>query len=103
MNEQDTRISELAGEVLRLSRNTLLVNLRFLDAALSRLEPMELPELIYATDGRYLAYDPRHVCPLRRLRSHGRVHAGVVNKKSREKETYEADPFIRPAFGEAGQ
>ena len=61
MNEQETRISELAGEVLRLSRNTLLVNLRFLDAALSRLEPMELPELTYATDGRYLAYDPRHV------------------------------------------
>ena len=55
------QFSRLAREVLTLSRNQLLVNLRFLDAALSRLEPQELPELTYATDGRTLAYDPRHV------------------------------------------
>ena len=61
MDESERRISELAREVLRLSRNTLLVNLRFLDAALSRLEPVEIPELTYATDGRALGYDPRHV------------------------------------------
>jgi len=61
MNETDNRIAALAREVLQLSRNTLLVNLRFLDAALSRLEWKELPELTYATDGRFLAYDPRHV------------------------------------------
>ena len=61
MDERENRISELARDVLRLSRNTLLVNLRFLDAALSRLELTELPELTYATDGRHLAYDPRHV------------------------------------------
>ena len=53
--------SRLAREVLTLSRNQLLVNLRFLDAALSRLEPVEVPELTYATDGHYLAYDPIHV------------------------------------------
>ncbi|NBI69047.1 metallopeptidase [Pseudoflavonifractor sp. 60] len=43
-----------------LSRNTLLVNLRFLDAALSQfaLTPAPLP---FATDGQNLYYDPRHV------------------------------------------
>ena len=61
MSEKERRASELAREVLRLSRNQLLVNLRFLDAALSRLEPTEIPELPYATDGHYLAYDPMHV------------------------------------------
>ncbi len=60
-NDTENRMSDLAREVLRLSRNTLLVNLRFLDAALSRLEPVEVPDLTYATDGRTLAYDPRHV------------------------------------------
>ncbi len=61
MDENEKRIITLAREVLRLSRNTLLVNLRFLDAALSRLEPKEIAELSFATDGRVLAYDPRHV------------------------------------------
>ena len=61
MDEARDRISELARDILRLSRNLLLVNLRFLNAALSRLELQELPELAYATDGRTLVYDPRHV------------------------------------------
>lgn len=47
--------------MLRLSRNTLLVNLRFMDAALSRLEGVEVEDITFATDGRYLAYDPHHV------------------------------------------
>ena len=59
--EKTEQFSRLAREVLTLSRNQLLVNLRFLDAALSRLEPVELPGLTYATDGHYLAYDPMHV------------------------------------------
>ena len=61
MDENENRISSLAGDVLRLSRNTLLVNLRFLDAALSRLEPQELRGMTLATDGKTLAYDPRHI------------------------------------------
>ena len=36
MTEQEQRLDQLAQDVLRLSRNTLLVNLRFLDAALSQ-------------------------------------------------------------------
>ena len=38
MNEQLEKRNKLAEDVLRLSRNTLLVNLRFLDAALNELE-----------------------------------------------------------------
>lgn len=55
-----TQAETLAREVLLLSRNTLLVNLRFLDAALSQfvLTPAPLP---FATDGQKLYYDPRHV------------------------------------------
>lgn len=50
----------LAREVLLLSRNTLFVNLRFLDAALSQFifTPAPLP---FATDGKRLYYDARHV------------------------------------------
>lgn len=59
--EKAEQVSMLAREVLTLSRNQLLVNLRFLDAALSRLEPLELPAVTYATDGRFLAYGPMHV------------------------------------------
>ena len=61
MDEQLEKRNKLAADVLRLSRNTLVVNLRFLDAALSRLEPMATEELSLATDGRTLAYDPRHI------------------------------------------
>lgn len=55
------KINELAENVLRLSRNTLLVNLRFMDMALSKLQLVPLEDITYATDGRYLAYDPMHV------------------------------------------
>ena len=61
MDEQREKRSRLARDVLRLSRNQILVNLRFLDAALSRLTPVETEAVPFATDGQYLAYDPRHV------------------------------------------
>ncbi len=61
MDEKKIRVSSLAREVLKLARNTLLVRLRFLDAALNRLEPIETDAVRIATDGRYLAYDPWHV------------------------------------------
>lgn len=38
MDERQKKLDKLARDVLLLSRNTLLVNLRFLDMALSRLE-----------------------------------------------------------------
>ena len=61
MDEQSEKRNKLALDVLRLSRNTLLVNLRFLDAALNQLEPLAVEGLTLATDGEALAYDPAHV------------------------------------------
>lgn len=57
----------LAGEVLTLSRNTLLVHLRFLDAALCKFmqTPVPVTDTI-ATDGEHLFYDTR--CVLERYR-----------------------------------
>lgn len=63
--------SALAREVITLSRNQLIVKLRFLDAAISRLTLNEMTECpTYATDGKYLAYNPIYV-----LRSYKRDRA----------------------------
>ena len=60
MSEAQQRAEALARDVLQLARNTLLVNLRFLDAALSQftLVPSDLP---LSTDGQRLCFSPRHV------------------------------------------
>ena len=63
-------VQDLARQVLLLSRNTLLVNLRFLDAALSQFRfapgPLPMPDGSFAvipigTDGKKLFYDPRQI------------------------------------------
>ncbi len=64
--EQLKELDGLAREVLVLSRNTLLVNLRFLDAALSEFSYVLFPTESLGTDGRYLFYNPVQV--LRRYR-----------------------------------
>ena len=55
------KLNKLAKDVLILSRNTLLVNLRFLDAALSQFElfPIETDTLL--TDGKHILYNPKHI------------------------------------------
>jgi predicted metal-dependent peptidase len=61
MKQNEEKKNQLAREILLLSRNTLLVNLRFLDVALSRftLVPIEEPSLM--TDGKYILYQPKYV------------------------------------------
>ena len=59
--KQLTKAEKLALEVLILSRNTLLVNLRFLDAALSQFEMKPVNESSMLTDGHFLLYNPKHV------------------------------------------
>ena len=44
-----------------LSRNTLLVNLRFLDAALSQFQLFPIEESTLLTDGKDILYNPKHV------------------------------------------
>ena len=62
MEEKQLNKSEkLAEEVLILSRNTLLVNLRFLDAALSQFEMKPVDESSMLTDGHFLLYNAKHV------------------------------------------
>lgn len=60
-SENYEKLNKLALDILRLSRNTLLVNLRFLDMALSQLQfmPTEVPCL--ATNGKYLIYNPTYL------------------------------------------
>lgn len=53
--------NQLAREILTLSRNTLLVNLRFLDAALSQFQWFPIEDGTLLTDGKHILYDPRHV------------------------------------------
>lgn len=58
--EEYEKLDSLAREVLLLSRNTLLVNLRFLDMSLSRFEYVNLGAGL-ATDSNYLFYNPAYV------------------------------------------
>jgi len=52
------KIEKLAQEILDLSRSTLLMNLRFLDAAIYDLRPIPIPQGTLYTDGQFLFYDP---------------------------------------------
>ena len=61
MTDKQKKLNELARDVLILSRNTLLVNLRFLDAALSQFELIPIEESSLLTDGKHILYNPRHV------------------------------------------
>ncbi len=61
MTEKQEKLNKLARDVLILSRNTLLVNLRFLDAALSQFELFPIEESTLLTDGKNILYNPKHV------------------------------------------
>jgi predicted metal-dependent peptidase len=61
----DKKISELARQVMGLSRDNLLIHLRFLDAALAKLPLRERGNMgCIACDGRELFYDPVFVLKL---------------------------------------
>ena len=51
--EQKKKINELAYKVLQLSRNTLMVNLRFMDLALSQFTYKALQDSTLMTDGQF--------------------------------------------------
>ncbi len=61
MQEKKEKMNQLARDVLILSRNTLLVNLRFMDMALSQFEYIPIDENTLLTDGRHIFYNSRHV------------------------------------------
>lgn len=59
--EEYAKASRLAGEVLAQAQNTLRLHLRFLDSALNRLDTAVHAEIVYATDGQTLYYEPLHL------------------------------------------
>ena len=60
--QQEKKILELSDQVLSLSRDNILVNLRFLDSALAGLQrSVKKGSGCLATDGAYLYYDPVYV------------------------------------------
>ena len=56
--EEYARAVKLSGEVLEQARSTLRMNLRFLDGALNRLRTCTHPQIVFATDGQTLHYEP---------------------------------------------
>lgn len=61
MTEKQEKIIKLAKDVLNLSRNTLLVNLRFLDVALSQFTLYPIEDSTLLTDGKHILYNPKHI------------------------------------------
>lgn len=61
MDVNREKITELARGALLLSRNTLLVNLRFMDMALSQLDLIPVEKSTIMTDGKFIAYNPIYV------------------------------------------
>ena len=59
--KQLNKAEKLAEDVLVYSRNTLLVNLRFLDMALSKFEMLPCEEYSIMTDGKYFLYNAKKV------------------------------------------
>ena len=56
--QREEMAKELAENIMTLSRNTLMVHLRFMDRAISHLALTLDEEMPFATDGRHLYYEP---------------------------------------------
>lgn len=57
--EKDIKIEKLAGDIMGISRNTLVIHLRFMDKAISMLKTQNVPGLGFmAVDGSAIYYDP---------------------------------------------
>lgn len=65
LNKTAHEAEDLALDILKLSRDTLLINLRFLESAFLRFIPAnETATSEMATDGHFLYYNSAHVCRL---------------------------------------
>ena len=60
-SDRTERALGLAAEIMELSRNTILVNMRFMDAAISRLTPAPYDGEKLATDGIFVYYSSLYV------------------------------------------
>lgn len=57
MTEEEERLDRIARRIIILSRSTIVVNMRYMDAAVFKLMPVP-GALSLATDGRFLFYEP---------------------------------------------
>lgn len=63
IKEQAAETEALAAEILTLARNTLFINLRFLESAFVRFVPgRDIITGELATDGQFLYYNSVHIC-----------------------------------------
>ena len=62
--DKTKRAEQLAIQILKYSRNELLVSLRFMDMALCKLEYKRGEVKRTATDGKYLYFNPKHIFSL---------------------------------------
>ncbi len=60
-NKQQEKIEKLAREIIDLCRSSLIVNLRFIDMAVSRLTLLPQGTERTATDGEHYFYNPIHI------------------------------------------
>lgn len=58
--EKSEKILKLANDIMKLSRNTLIVNMRFIDTAVSRLETAPYEGSV-ACNGEYIFFDPKFI------------------------------------------
>lgn len=65
MNEEEkkSKTEKIAAEILQMSKNKLLVNMRFMDMSLNRINPSPRPDITACTacDGESYVYDPVHI------------------------------------------
>lgn len=60
----DKQAREIAAEIVMLSRNQLLVNLRYLDRAIANIKFVPTMEATFANDGRNIYYSPWFILSL---------------------------------------
>lgn len=61
--EKQKKTEKIAAEILQMSKNKLLVNMRFMDMSLNQFKISPKPELtpFTASDGEIYIYDPEHI------------------------------------------
>lgn len=61
--EKQKKTEKIAAEILQMSKNKLLVNMRFMDMSLNQFKVFPKPDItpFTASDGKIYIYDPEHI------------------------------------------
>lgn len=61
--EKQKKTEKIAAEILQMSKNKLLVNMRFMDMSLNQFNVFQNPDVtpFTASDGKIYIYDPEHI------------------------------------------